>query len=65
MVNGNLLNFSKKYEAVFYRSARTKQNKSIKVLFPEPKPNRTEHLKSAKKKLYLNRRLTNKQMKVN
>ena len=28
-------------EAVFYRSARTEQNKSIKVLFPEPKPNRT------------------------
>ena len=25
----------------------TKPNKSMKVLFPEPKPNRTEHVKSA------------------
>ena len=47
-------------EAVFYRSARTEQNKSIKVLFPEPKPNRTEHVKSAKKTLDLCR--SNKQM---
>ena len=33
--------------AVFYHSAQTEQNKSIKVLFPELKPNRTELLKSA------------------
>ena len=33
-------------KAVFYRSARIEQNKSIKVLFPKPKPNRTEHVKS-------------------
>ena len=34
-------------EAMFYRSAWTEQNMSIKILFPEPKPNRTEHVKSA------------------
>ena len=47
---------------MFYRSAQTEQNKSIKVKFPKLKPNRSERVKSAKKILDLNRRL-NKQRK--
>ena len=34
-------------EAVFYYSVQTEQNKSIKVLFPKPKLNRTKHVKIA------------------
>ena len=45
---------------MFYRSAQTKQSKSIKVKLP--KPNRSKHVKSAKKILDLKRRL-NKQRK--
>ena len=42
-----LLCCSDRPKHVFYHSARTEQNKSIEVLFPKPKPNRTEHVKSA------------------
>ena len=34
-------------QCLFYCSVQTKQNKSINVLFPQPKPNLAEHVKTA------------------